>query len=167
MNESIGSRIARLRKEKKMTQEALAEQMGVSSQAVSKWENDQSCPDIGLLPKLSRVLGGSTDELLTGERSEVRLVPVEQRKSLDELTMRVRVDSPDGDKVRVNLPMILVKTSLEIGLQVSAAFGNNASMEGLNSIDMAKVVELVEKGLVGKLVEVESADGETVEVVVE
>ena len=167
MNESIGSRIARLRKEKKMTQEALAEQMGVSSQAVSKWENDQSCPDIGLLPKLSRVLGVSTDELLTGERSEVRLVPAEQRKSLDELTMRVRVDSPDGDKVRVNLPMILVKTSLEIGLQVSAAFGNNSSMEGLNSIDMAKVVELVEKGLVGKLVEIESADGETVEVVVE
>ena len=167
MNESIGSRIARLRKEKKMTQEALAEQMGVSSQAVSKWENDQSCPDIGLLPKLSRVLGVSTDELLTGEKNEVRLVPAEQRKSLDELTMRVRVDSPDGDKVRVNLPMTLVKTGLEIGLQMGAAFGNNASMNSLNSIDMAKIVELVEKGLVGRLVEIESADGEIVEVVVE
>lgn len=167
MNESIGSRIARLRKEKKMTQEALAEQMGVSAQAVSKWENDQSCPDIGLLPKLGRVLGVSTDELLTGESNEVRLVPVEQRRSLDELTMRVRVDSPDGDKVRVNLPMILVKTSLEIGLQTASAFGGNAAMNGLNSIDMAKVVELVEKGLVGKLVEIESADGEIVEVVVE
>ena len=167
MNESIGSRIARLRKEKKMTQEALAEQMGVSAQAVSKWENDQSCPDIGLLSKLSRVLGVSTDELLTGESSEVRLVPADQRKSLDELVMRVRINSAEGDRVRANLPMILVKTSLEIGLQVSTAFGNNASMEGLNSIDMAKVVELVEKGLVGKLVEIESADGETVEVVVE
>lgn len=164
MNESIGSRIARLRKEKKMTQEALAEQMGVSSQAVSKWENDQSCPDISLLSKLSRALGVSTDELLTGEGNEVRLVPVEQRKSLDELTMRVRVDSPEGDKVRVNLPMTLVKTGLEIGLQTASAFGNNASM---NSIDMAKIVELVEKGLVGKLVEIESADGEIVEVVVE
>ena len=167
MNESIGNRIARLRKEKKMTQETLAEQMGVSAQAVSKWENDQSCPDVALLPKLSRVLGVSTDELLTGEGSEVRLLPAEQRKSLDELTMRVRVDSPEGDRVRVNLPMTLVKIGLEIGLQSAAAFSNGSAADSLKTIDMAKIVELVEKGLVGKMVEIQSADGETVEVVVE
>ena len=164
MNETVGGRIARLRKAKNMTQEALAEQMGVSGQAVSKWENDQSCPDISILSRLARVLGVTTDELLTGEGSEVRLVPVEQRKSLEELTMRVYVNSSDGDRIRVNLPMTLVKAAVEIGMEIGAAFNG---VEQLKQVDMAKVVTLVEKGLVGKLVEVESADGDIVEVVVE
>lgn len=167
MNESIGSRIARLRKEKKMTQEALAEQMGVSAQAVSKWENDQSCPDIGLLPKLSRVLGVSTDELLTGESSEVRLVPADQRKSLDELVMRVRINSAEGDRVRANLPISLIKAAIEIGMEMDVASSGNPAMSSLKNVDMAKIVAMVEQGLVGKLVEIESADGDTVEVVVE
>ena len=164
MNETIGSRIARLRKAKNMTQEALAEQMGVSSQAVSKWENDLSCPDIAALPKLGQVLGVTSDELLTGQSNEVRLVPAEQRKSLDELTLRVRVNSTAGDKVRVNLPMTLVKLSLELGMDMNF---NMNGQESLKSVDMAKVVEMVERGLIGKLVEIESADGDTVEVVVE
>jgi len=50
MSETIGNRISKYRKEKGMTQEELANKMGVSSQAVSKWENDASCPDIGLVP---------------------------------------------------------------------------------------------------------------------
>lgn len=120
-----------------------------------------------MLAKLSRVLGVSTDELLTGEGNEVRMVPAEQRKSLDELTMRIRVDSAAGDKVRVNFPVPLVKTAIEIGLEIGSAFGNGSAADSLKSIDMVKVVELVEKGLVGKLVEIESAEGDTVEVVVE
>jgi transcriptional regulator with XRE-family HTH domain len=86
MNESIGNRISKYRKEKGLTQEELAAKLGVSSQAVSKWENDASCPDISLLPQLCRTLGITTDELLTGNHNEVKLIPVEQRKSLDELT---------------------------------------------------------------------------------
>ena len=50
MNETIGNRITKFRKAKGMPQEELANQLGVSSQAVSKWENDISCPDISLLP---------------------------------------------------------------------------------------------------------------------
>ena len=50
MSETIGNRISKYRKAKGMTQEELANQMGVSSQAVSKWENDASCPDIATLP---------------------------------------------------------------------------------------------------------------------
>ena len=164
MNETIGNRIAKFRKAKGMTQEELANQLGVSSQAVSKWENDASCPDISLLPQLSRVLGVTTDELLTGKNDEVKLVPAEQRKPLEQLTMRIRVDSSDGDKVRVNLPMSLVKVGLEIGLDMSAGVGG---MEGLKNVDLSKVLEMVEHGLMGKLVEVQSADGDTVEIVVE
>lgn len=165
MNETIGNRIQRFRKEKGLTQEELAAQLGVSSQAVSKWENDASCPDISLLPQLCRVLGITTDELLTGKNDEVRLLPADQRKSLDELTLRVKVDSAQGDKVRVNLPMSLVKVCLELGVDIVP---NHAEgMDSLRNIDLSKIMDLVERGAIGKLVEIESADGDTVEVVVE
>ena len=164
MNESIGNRIAKFRKAKGMTQEELANHMGVSSQAVSKWENDASCPDISLLPKLGKVLGVTTDELLTGKNDQVQMVPAGQRRSLDELTFRVKVDSAAGDKVRVNLPMSLVKAGLEVGMDISGTFNG---MENLRNVDMKKLIELVEHGLIGKLVEVESADGDNIEIVVE
>lgn len=166
MNETIGSRISKLRKGKNMTQEELASLMGVSSQAVSKWENDVSCPDISLLPQLAKVLGVTTDELLTGKNDTVQMLPAEQRKSLDELTMRVRVVSSEGDKIKVNLPMQLVKVALEVGVDIAPGFmGENG--DALKGIDMAKITEMVERGLIGKLVEIESASGDTVEVVVE
>lgn len=164
MNETIGNRITKFRKAKGMTQEELANQLGVSSQAVSKWENDISCPDISLLPKLCRVLGITVDELLTGKNDEVKMMPAEQRKPLEQLTMRIKVDSAEGDKVRVNLPMSLVKVCMEMGVDMS---GSVSGMENLKNVDLSKVLELVERGLIGKLVEVESADGDTVEIVVE
>jgi transcriptional regulator with XRE-family HTH domain len=64
----IGRRISRLRKEKDMTQPALADRMGVSYQAVSNWERGASMPDIGKLPELAEILGISVDELLGGGR---------------------------------------------------------------------------------------------------
>lgn len=164
MNETIGNRIQKFRKEKGLTQEELAAKLGVSSQAVSKWENDASCPDIALLPELCRVLGVSTDELLSGRSNEVRVLPADQRKSLDELTLRVKVDSAEGDKVRVNLPMSLVQVCLEMGIDMSCSVNG---MESLKKLDLRKILELAERGLIGKLVEVESADGDIVEVVVE
>ena len=164
MNETIGNRIAKFRKAKSMTQENLAEKMGVSSQAVSKWETDTSCPDISLVPQLCKVLGVTADELLCGSEPEVRLVPKEQRKSLEELTMRIKVHSSAGDKVRVNLPMPLVKVGLEMGVEIGSGL---TGIEGLGNIKMEQILELVEKGLIGKLVEVEDADGDTVEIVVE
>lgn len=165
MNETIGSRIQKYRKDKGLTQEDLAGRLGVSSQAVSKWENDASCPDISLLPQLCKTLGITTDELLTGKSEEVKLVPTEQRKSLDELTLRVRVTSSAGDKVRVNLPMPLVKVCMELGVDIAPNYAEG--MDSLRNIDLSKIMELVERGAIGKLVEVESAGGDIVEVVVE
>lgn len=59
-----GEKIASLRKEKGMTQEELAEKMGVSSQAVSKWENGNAMPEVALLVLLSQILDCSTDSIL-------------------------------------------------------------------------------------------------------
>ena len=56
--------IASLRKENGMTQFELAEKMGVTDKAVSKWERDLSCPDVNTIPKLAEVFGISVDELM-------------------------------------------------------------------------------------------------------
>lgn len=67
MKKTLGALIARTRKEKGMTQLELAEKMGVTDKAVSKWERDLSCPDIQSLPLLAEVLGLSLEELMQGE----------------------------------------------------------------------------------------------------
>ena len=62
--ETLGSKIAALRKQKGMTQQELAEPLGVTDKAVSKWERDLSCPDVGTLPKLAQLLDVTVDELM-------------------------------------------------------------------------------------------------------
>jgi len=66
VNMNLGERIHDLRKKSKMSQDKLAQKLGVSYQAVSKWENHVSSPDVGLLPELSDVFGVSIDYLLKG-----------------------------------------------------------------------------------------------------
>ena len=68
---NIGAKIRNLRKEKKVTQEELAEYLHISSQAVSKWETGASCPDIDMLPKLAIFFGTSLDHLLDFDQSQV------------------------------------------------------------------------------------------------
>ena len=65
----LAGRIAQGRKGAGLTQEQLADRLGVTYQAVSKWENDQCCPDILLLPGLAAEFGMTVDELLTGKAS--------------------------------------------------------------------------------------------------
>lgn len=61
---TLGMMIASLRKENGMTQLELAEKMGVTDKAVSKWERDLSCPDVHSIPKLAEVFGIRVDELM-------------------------------------------------------------------------------------------------------
>ena len=67
MDNMTGEFIARRRKELGLTQRELAEQLGVTNKAVSKWETGQGMPDVGTLLELSRVLQVSVDEILAGE----------------------------------------------------------------------------------------------------
>ena len=67
---SIGETIASLRKQKGMTQNELAEKMNVTDKAVSKWEQDLSCPDINTISKLADILDVSVEELLKAKKKE-------------------------------------------------------------------------------------------------
>lgn len=164
---TLGKRIAMLRKEKGMKQDTLAEVLGVSPQAVSKWENDQTCPDISLLPRLAELLGVSVDELLSGKKEELaqtaKVLPPEERKQIKDMMLRILVDSADGDHVRVNIPMALVQVALDMGMEMPQVSGNAA----LKNIDLGQILELVRQGAIGNLVEVESSDGDVVRIYVE
>lgn len=67
---TIGKRISELRKKKGFTQEYIAEQLGVSRQAVSKWEQDQSTPDTKNLIALADLLNSSVEYIATGKTTE-------------------------------------------------------------------------------------------------
>lgn len=68
--EKIGKFIANCRKEKSLTQSKLADMLGVSDRAVSKWENGKSMPDSSIMLDLCKALDINANELLTGERIE-------------------------------------------------------------------------------------------------
>lgn len=83
MEQTLGKRIVSYRKKLGLTQDQLAEKLGVTAQAVSKWENDLSCPDITMLPRLAAIFGISTDTLLgvTKEKvHEAEIVPPEDEE---------------------------------------------------------------------------------------
>ena len=164
MSNTLGKKISELRKEKGITQEELAERLGVSPQAVSKWENDLSCPDIMLLPELAKLFDVTIDELFSvTPKKKTELLSPEKRKNPDDMMLYIRVDSGRGDKVRINLPIPLVKLAISMGIKLPQGSGNDV----LQNIDFEQIIDLVEKGLIGKLIEVESAEGDTVEITVE
>lgn len=155
---SLGSKIAFYRKKLSLTQEELAEKCSVTPQAVSKWENDISAPDIALIPVLAQLFGISCDELLGVETEQVRTVP-QQLVDLNKVLLKIKVDSAEGDKVNLNLPIMLAEPFLK-NVNVSGK-------DALRGIDFAQLIELVKSGAVGKIMEVNSADGDVVEIWVE
>lgn len=66
-NKKIGNLIAKLRREKGLTQQELGDMVGIGFRAVSKWERGITMPDISLINELSKILGITSDELLSGE----------------------------------------------------------------------------------------------------
>ena len=67
---NIGHNIKQLRQQKNLTQDQVAEKLGVSYQAVSKWENNANTPDIGLLPEIAALFGVSIDALFSEHLNE-------------------------------------------------------------------------------------------------
>lgn len=162
MNETFGQRFQRLRKKAGLTQEDVANKLNITAQAVSKWENDISAPDISVLTELADILHVTLNELL-GKSAETSLVPEGERKNINDMFFRIKVLSKEGDKVNVNIPLALAKVIVESGAELPKIQGKDV----LNNIDFKQVFDLVERGILGKIVEVESKDGDFVEVWVE
>ena len=161
MEKTLGRRIADLRKEKGLKQEMIAEKMGVSSQAVSKWENDQTCPDISVLPLLAEILGVTVDKLLTGKEPTpiVQLAPQEEK----DLVLRMEIAAVDGSVVRTNIPMSIASQYLSsdaCSIVLTEAFQGQ-------DLDLKSILSLAQFGVVGNLVEIQGADGSSLRIYVE
>ncbi len=79
------------------------------------------------------------------------------------LRIRVNDASGEGDKVNVNIPIGLVK----IGLKLASKYADDEDLKALEKVDMDEVLRMIEEGVEGKLVEVDTKEGEKVEIFVE
>lgn len=77
---TIGDRIAKYRRNQGLSQEELAEKLGISRQSVSKWERNESLPEADKIPLLAQVFSITTDELLTGGEPKAQQAPPPSRR---------------------------------------------------------------------------------------
>ncbi|MBP1580775.1 MAG: helix-turn-helix domain-containing protein [Oscillospiraceae bacterium] len=111
MNKNIGEKLFERRKAAGLSQEELAEKIGVSRQAVSKWERGESSPDTENLIALAKLYNISLDELVFGESGETKYENTqEESDKVDISPGRIQVESHNGDKVNINWKGIHVDT---------------------------------------------------------
>lgn len=127
MNQSnIGLFIQTLRKEKGLTQKELADRLGISDKAVSKWETARSMPDTSLLGPLCSELGISINELLIGEK----LPPEDYAKKAEVTIMNLYTENQENRKITPGQTVLLIVGAL---LALLAAFFLLLSVAGMNS----------------------------------
>lgn len=180
-NETLGRRIARLRLEHGMTQERLAGELGVTPQAVSKWENDLSAPDISLLPALARTFGVSVDQLLGVQPIVRAVVPAEPEPASASIpaaapaepeptpapsrsgrphTLHIQVhDGEDGDDVNINIPLGLAGLVLRGRNKIPGNINLNLNDA---DVDLDLLASAIDRGEKGTLVDVTGSDGDHV-----
>lgn len=114
--QTLGMMITTLRKEHGLTQLELAEKLGVTDKAVSKWERDLSCPDVNTLPKLASVFGVTVDALVQAKTETA--------------------DASEGKGVSELVELILKAVALAMGVAVTvlSALGELEVSSGLGML---------------------------------
>lgn len=148
---TLGSRIAELRKQKSYTQEEFSQLLGVTAQAVSKWENDNSCPDIMLLPKIAQLLGTSVDELL-GSSAPQREENSAPKVDISKLSLKIHVTGEGKKPVNVSLPLTVVKKITKLGTGISSIV--NVDSPSLDSNQIEQIFNLIDEGVVGPVLDI-------------
>lgn len=152
MKETFGKRFQRLRKEKGLTQQDIADNVGITFQSVSKWEQDINLPDVNALLTLSDILGVSVDELLGKEKTTI----IENSNLITDKILKIKITT-GNEKVNVNLPVKLIQVLISSGNVVPGV---------PSSIDFNSVLNMIENGVVGELITIEN-DNELITISVE
>lgn len=152
MKETFGKRFQRLRKEKGLTQQDIADNVGITFQSVSKWEQDINLPDVNALLTLSDILGVSVDELLGKKKTTI----IENSNLITDKILKIKITT-GNEKVNVNLPVKLIQVLISSGNVVPGV---------PSSIDFNSVLNMIENGVVGELITIEN-DNELVTISVE
>ena len=109
-NTSMGEIISTLRKEKGMTQKDIADKLGITDKAVSKWERDVAFPDTATIPKLAEIRGVSVEELM-----QAKAVPVNGHKGAGYLINIILKAVPLAMGVAVTVTSILGELDMKSG----------------------------------------------------
>lgn len=129
----IGKFIASCRKEQGMTQAFLAEKLGISDRAVSKWETGKSLPDAGIMLELSELLNINVNELLSGEK----IMSEAYNKKAEENLLAMRREVEEKNRQLLNLEIVI---------------GAPATIAGLVLCGVAAYVEMPDKLRAGLIV---------------
>lgn len=137
----LADKIIAMRKKSGWTQEELADQLGVSRQAVSKWEGAQSIPDIDKIVQMSKLFGVTTDYLLKDELEEQELAescdgspePV-RRVTLEEANRYIRLRTENAPKYGLATFMCIISPICMFMLAVLGELGRFALGEDLGSV---------------------------------
>lgn len=103
----IGKFISNRRKQKNITQFALAERLGITDRAISKWENGICLPDAGTMPELCKILNITINDLFSGEIVDVK----DNEKKLEENLLEMTKVKEELDKKMLRLEIVIGYTS--------------------------------------------------------
>lgn len=109
MNNELGQRITKLRNIKNMTQDQLAEKVGVSRQAISKWERGEGLPDLYNLRELAKALDVSIDQLKDGtERNANQETPKDSKNYLKRLLKKAQTTTNSNEAKRIKKMLMFI-----------------------------------------------------------
>lgn len=135
----VGENIAALRRATGLTQELLADRLGVTSQAVSKWERQLSCPDVSLLPAMAETFGVTIDELFLSQTDPATAHRLEELPWEDDGRVRIAVfegkrlcirevyECPDGEEMVLLIRHEEGRHALPFGAVKPAAKGKSST----------------------------------------
>ena len=129
----IGAFIAQCRKEKNLTQIQLAELLGITNQAVSKWENGRGMPDMSLLQPLCDVLGISLNELFSGEHISAEEYKGKAEENISKLFKEKQIANLKPVKYLFSIcaNVTLLVAVIEIAIGLVGNFFNSAILEAM------------------------------------
>ena len=161
---SIGKNIAYFRKKAGFTQEELSEKMNITSQAVSKWENDLSYPDLTSAKMLADILHVSIDELINGATN----CTIATNASAEQISRRIllicaQVDEDEYSVEKATNVIVRIPVSVLLNAYENGTLGE---LVGDYEQNVEKAIGMIKEGVMGTLVDVQ-AEGCNVQIKVE
>ena len=144
---SIGKNIALLRRAKGLTQSELGDLLGVSNQAVSKWESEMSMPDVMLLPDIAKVFGVDLNDLYgTAKEIPEISVPVPESETNMQDSRILNISAKvEGVDVKIRMPAQALRSMMEL------CFGDDDEQK-------KAITEILDSPMSGTVIDVDNED---------
>lgn len=144
---SIGKNIALLRRAKGLTQSELGDLLGVSNQAVSKWESEMSMPDVMLLPDIAKVFGVDLNDLYgTAKEIPEISVPVPESETNMQDSRILNISAKvEGVDVKIRMPAKALRSMMDL------CFGDDDEQK-------KAITEILDSPMSGTVIDVDNED---------